>query len=61
MIKSPSPLDAVLKPTIGPNKASAMTPVKRLSLKDFMILDLSIKPSRYLVSLETLWEKILAL
>jgi len=33
VINKPSPLDAVLRPTIGPNKAKAIKPVNKLSLK----------------------------
>ena len=34
VINKPSPFEAVLKPTIGPNNAKAIIPVNKLSLTD---------------------------
>ena len=61
VINKPSPLDAVLRPTIGPNKAKAIKPVNKLSLNDWIISFFSIKPSRYQVFQEIQLERKLKL
>ena len=54
VMNSPSPFDAVLSPTIGPNKAKAIKPVNKLSLNDLIISCFCIKLFQYLVCQENL-------
>ena len=58
----PCPVEAVFNPTIGPNKASEIKPVNKLSFTiAFNSEDDDIILSQYLVYLKILLEKILVL
>ena len=61
VINKPSPLDEVLSPTIGPNRAKAIKPVNKLSFNDWMISFFSIKPFQYQVFQEIPLERKLKL